>query len=822
MPAQTQSRHEEAPLDLKRALRALWIVGVWSTLVWAATRGTLLFGMDRIAHGSDLVRTQLRLAAALPDVVLRSGFFAFTICCVFVVSGAIRKRGVRWPLLGAVLVAATLVGQSLLAGWDVDDASRAVGHDTQRGRMVGHVLLGIAGLYSAASLFAADRARGAVCRLSWSVLPLLLLVGVPLGIRIAYSSIGNRMAIRKTLVDVLAVPDAWTVVDGRRDAPPGIESLCPSVDYRIAGADMPSLMIAPPGEVSFRAPEGHGPLVLNTRAGIHHTLVAPESAWLKRGTIRFEVRVDDKGRKRIDIPIEPQGGRFPGTEWVPVGGESGLWVAPGSEVRLKTLFLDEDGIEKKPSEALRVGFGGLSFERRWSTERTLSSSDKPNVILIVMDTLRADRMDVYGYAKPTTPNLSRLAQRGIVYERAYSTASWTWPSTASILTGKLPQEHGVQDEASAYLSGLNMTVAEALQEQGLTTAAFSANILIVPDKNFDQGFEFFDHGSGGTRPSNVVMPAVLEWVEATAPTRFFLYLHLADPHAPLDPLPEGRRLFAADVPRDFSSRQANEHQHRLLDGCGYTDDGRSILNECVPEQEQIWVHQLYDACVWSGDHQVGRLIELLERLEIADETIIAFTSDHGEELYEHGFATHGHGLHEELVHVPLILAGPRLRPGQRIAAPVANRHLAPTLAKLAGAAFEGASDPLDLSQPSEITQGQTGGILTSTNAGWWKGRYRTRLLGLRKGTLSLHYAPEGAPWGTVEPSALGDWKLYDLARDPDQEEDLSRVRSDEAESLRKELERRILELNARRPSSPLLEAGEATLERLKAIGYVQD
>jgi len=813
----TAPPHRLAPF-LRSAAAAI----LWTSLALALTRGTLLFGMDRVAHESDLVRTWLRLAANLPEVVFRAGLCGLA-CGLGLASSWLLARGpLRLGVQVLLLGAAALLQRRFLAGWDTGDASREVGLDTDLGRQVALALLGLAFLIAAATLAGARLAERRAWRMRWSLVPLALLIAIPAGFKARFSSIGENMAVQKTIYDVLTTPGAWSPVAERPDAPALVDSICPSVDYRIQGADMPSLVLSPPGEVRFRAPEGLGALVLDTRAGIHYLLVQPESPWLGKGSVRFEVLVEGKGRDRIDIPLTPGDGRFPGTEWIPVGGPSGLWVGAGDEVRLRTTFLDEDGRESEPPEALKVGFGGLSFEKRWITRRTESSVERPNVILIVMDTLRADRMDVYGYDRPTTPHLAELGKRGTVYERAYSSASWTWPSTASILTGKLPQEHGVQDERSAFLSGLHTTVAEALQEEGMTTAAFSANVLIVPDKNFDQGFEFFDHGSGGTRPSTVVMPAALEWIEATAPTRFFLYLHLADPHAPLDPLPEGRALFAPEVPLEFSNRLINEHQHRLLEGCGHTEDGRQVLDECVPEQERHWVSDMYDACVWSGDHQVGKLLETLERLGIADETVIAFTSDHGEELYQHGFATHGHGLHEELVHVPLILAGPGVPEGRRSDEPVANRHLAPTLARLAGAGFEGAADPRDLARPESLGELRTE-ILFSTTAGWWNGRHRTPLLGMRDGDLSLLYAPEGRPWGAPEEArGEGDWQLYDLGADPGQEHDLALQRVDDARRLREALEARIEELRARKPATLTLEAGEATLERLRAIGYIDD
>jgi len=270
----------DPPPRLGPFLRSATAAVLWTSLALALARGALLFGMDRVAHESDLVRTWLRIAANLPEVVLRAGLCGL-VCGLGLASSWLLERGpLRLGAQAVLLAAAAFLQRRFLAGWDTGDASREVGLDTALGRQVALALLGLALLISAATLGGAWLAELRAWRLRWSFVPLALLIAIPAGFKARFSSIGDRMAVRKTIYDVLTTPGAWSPIAERSDAPARVDSICPSVDYRIQGADMPSLVLSPPGEVRFRAPEGLGALVLDTRAGIHYLLVQPESRWL--------------------------------------------------------------------------------------------------------------------------------------------------------------------------------------------------------------------------------------------------------------------------------------------------------------------------------------------------------------------------------------------------------------------------------------------------------------------------------------------------------------------------------------------------------------
>jgi len=795
-------------------------IAIWTGLVIAVLRTVVVYGMERLSHGSEAAYVHLRIARALPRDVLAG--VALGVLVVACLTGArALRRNLVFLLTPLLWIAASGVVLVFLAGWIQDDATRKIGMHTARGRLalaaLAPVSLGVAFLALLWLLRSPDRKRGPLLTLG---LPIGAALLGPLGWDLLHGSLGDRMVVRNVVLTLFDRPEAWNVRRHHPEARPRAAVLCPSIDYRLDGGDMPALVLPPPGrvEIPLHTPDG-GPVGLHLRVAIDRTTMVQHLTDLAGCSVRFRVALPDGTELEQEVPFESVG-QSTGSEWKDLTPADGLPVKDGDVIALETELLGPNGYAIPEPPPLLVGFGGLTGERRYRAERTRSAPDRPNLVLIVMDTQRADRMSLYGYPRETTPRLDALAARGSVFEQAHATASWTWPSTASILSGLQPMEHGVTSPASCYLADSVETLPEVLQRAGFTTAAWSANPLIVPDKNFDQGFELFDHGKGGTRKSETIVPAVLEWLDAVAGTRFFLYVHLADPHAPLTPLPEARERFAPEVPLDFDPKAIVEYAWPLLRGEGHTDDGRIATDQLVPREEQRWISDLYDACVWSGDHWVGRILDRLASLGLSDETIVAFTSDHGEEIFDHGLATHGQSLYGELMRIPLVLAGPGVPVGRRVAVPVSNLHVAPTLAALVGLQLAGPEHPIDLTSLAGDASDATGGeVLFSTMQGWWNGRFRQPLYGMRAGDLVLHFAPQGSDWGEQEPAEGGRWALYDLADDAREKHDLSAERAQRAAAMKDELMQRIDELEERR-LTPRIEAGSATLQMLRDLGYI--
>ncbi len=263
-----------------------------------------------------------------------------------------------------------------------------------------------------------------------------------------------------------------------------------------------------------------------------------------------------------------------------------------------------------------------------------------NLLVITIDTLRADHVGAYGYSKGVTPNIDELATEGVLFEKSLAQVPVTLPSHASLFTGLLPPTHGVRDNTYFRLGSEARTLAEVLKAKGYETAAFVSAFVLDGAFGLDQGFDLYDDqieetaetaGIIAERRGELVTRSFVAWFEKRASDRpFFAWLHFFDPHLP----------YAAPPPYPAG----------------------------------------YDGEIAYVDAQVGRVLETLEAKGVADDTVIVVTSDHGESLGEHGEKTHGFFVYDSTLRVPLILKSARSFPeGERIAAPVATIDILPTV-----------------------------------------------------------------------------------------------------------------------------------------------
>jgi arylsulfatase A-like enzyme len=321
---------------------------------------------------------------------------------------------------------------------------------------------------------------------------------------------------------------------------------------------------------------------------------------------------------------------------------------------------------------------------------------RPHLVLIVVDTLRADHLGVYGYARPTSPNIDRLAGRGVTFTNAVAPSSWTRPSVASLFTSRAPHEHG----AASFDRGLSPdlpTLAELLGRAGYRTLGVSGNFVHVNETTgLSRGFEEFHAASVrlSSREGDVlfrVHPRGASEVLLRAPTGeelnreilarlpgagegpLFLYVHYMDPHAGYHPPEPFRSAFlpaGADAGSDATSDYVVELAARPTP---------------PPAPELARLRALYDAEVAAADHAVGGLLETLEARGFGEDLVVVLASDHGEEFGEHGGLFHGVTLHRESLAVPLVVYDSRrLRRGERREDPVDLLDVAPTLLALAG------------------------------------------------------------------------------------------------------------------------------------------
>ncbi len=286
---------------------------------------------------------------------------------------------------------------------------------------------------------------------------------------------------------------------------------------------------------------------------------------------------------------------------------------------------------------------------------------QPDVVLVVVDTLRADHLSLYGHSRATSPTLDALSNEAQVFERALAHAGWTLPAMASILTGRLPSEHQATRDPKDVLRFNRMdeqlpTLASLLAQQGYRTGAWVNNTYMAPEFALDKGFEVYDyHGSGAWEGRNAAdtVRAALAWLEASEQPAF-AFVHIMEPHYPYLPPPHLQRRFTGpeEPPVDLLFFSATE----------LATNARWVKS-FEPEQ-QAWIRRLYDEEVLAADEAIGELVAGLRAQGRWDRTVLAVTADHGEELWDHGAFEHGHALYGELIRVPLLLRVPGLAPGR--------------------------------------------------------------------------------------------------------------------------------------------------------------
>jgi len=405
---------------------------------------------------------------------------------------------------------------------------------------------------------------------------------------------------------------------------------------------------------------------------------------------------------------------------------------------------------------------------------------RPNIVIILVDTLRADAVGFGGARRDTSPRLDAWARRGVVFEQATTPAGWTRTAVISLFTGLFPAAHGVQDKDHVAPDSL-LTLAEVLRGAGWRTAAFVSNFAVAARFGTAQGFDtfrFFDKKEAprGTPsklnylPIEFMDPEVRAFLEHPPAEPFFAYIHTTDPHFPYLPPPE--YLHWGTEPRDR-----------------------------------------YDGEVLYTDRYVGEWLDAMKRSGVLGRSIVVFTADHGEEFHEHGGTGHGVTVFEECVRIPLVVWAPGLRPGRRRSL-VSLVDVPPTLLEAAhvpapeGFAVEGRSLwPM-------IAGGDPGN--------GWNWNY-SELVYPSKG-IAFTYREGDEKVVHIVRDKLGrrDWSgLYDVSRDPFQQRNLAAERPDRLRELREKLRaiRRDHLREAQAVANPRPLDGEA-LEQLRSLGYV--
>jgi len=410
-----------------------------------------------------------------------------------------------------------------------------------------------------------------------------------------------------------------------------------------------------------------------------------------------------------------------------------------------------------------------------------------NVILISIDTLRPDHLECYGYEVPTSPSLDSFCEESVVFLQAIAQAPSTLHSHASMFSSLLPHHHGASWGAKTRLPAEALTITELLKSVGYATGGFAGGGQMDEVFGLDQGFDVYEQ-PGQERFLGTVRRGI-DWVDSTPERPFFLFLHSYEVHHPYTPSPEHLALVAGD----YKGALPDEISIDYL---------RDINRGEVEMEPQDLAHivSTYDAEIRSVDDGFSYLVAALKERDLYDDTLIVFTSDHGEEFGEHGVVGwHSHTLYDELLRVPLVVRFPgAAHAGSSVEEQVRSLDIAPTLAAILGLRIPDQFDGVDLT--GRVTRGETGSLVAVGRMDRPRGVERTSIRTDR--------------WKMLLPRRY----LYDLGKDPAEQWDAA---MSERQTVR-ELEQVLDEtLASREPlEAEQVLPSDATLDELRALGYI--
>jgi arylsulfatase A-like enzyme len=433
-------------------------------------------------------------------------------------------------------------------------------------------------------------------------------------------------------------------------------------------------------------------------------------------------------------------------------------------------------------------------------------SHEPNIVLVTLDTTRADHCSAYGYDRNTTPSLSVLARDGTLFRDAYAPMATTAPSHATMFVSLYPRVHGVVKNGLP-LDGSAVTLAEVLQDAGYRTAAFVSSYPVNQRFGFAQGFDLYDDEFGASqldsrglvwegqevvgafdREAVDTTDRAISWLRTTArtPGPWFTWIHYFDPHSPYEP------------ESAFASEWADQEPAHG-----------------VPEQ--LWeTIRLYDAEIREADAAIGYVLETLEAMGVADRTLVVVAGDHGEGLLQHGHMEHGLHIYEEAVRVPFVMRWPaRIPRGMAIVEPVELIDLMPTILSLAGVRYAQS----DLAG-RDLSPAFRGSRLDPEHPVFLQRRlYRKHMIGSSL-VSGQKYGIRIGHWKLIEAPDENTSELYELARDPGETSNRAEQFPGRLEILRAALDRILAEHPPKhRAEEDMLSDHDRLI--LETLGYIE-
>ena len=469
------------------------------------------------------------------------------------------------------------------------------------------------------------------------------------------------------------------------------------------------------------------------------------------------------------------------------------------------------------------------------------SVDRPNILIVVLDSARPAWLSCYDTREGVTPNIDGIASDGIVFEKAIGPSAWTFPAMASVLTGMLPTKHGGHDE-HRVLDSHYPTMAEIFERNGYDTAAVCDVPYVGPLTQLDRGFRMMTNLGRNevsawhmilkaigrahrvlsrkyqkTNETRVVMGEAMRWLDrGRDPDKpFLLYVHSDEPHAPLLPPPYYRRRFTGLSARQM--RAINQDKQLYVGGAVH-----------MTEEDLLNLRNLARAETAFFDEWIGRLMRGMDRIGVLENTVVVIMADHGDNFGEHGLIRHGLCLYDTLVHVPFVIRVPGGHRGKRVEPMVRLIDLLPTLMSLASI-----DDPCALGD----MQGQD--LLAMMDSGEYP-EYAVSELYRPTTGLFEHKVPEFMPEFRAKYdrvirsyrtpthkyiwSSNGRHELYDLASDPGEEQNLIDTETALAQDMQTKLDEWLASFAHAHAEQPVLEEevdDERVLQRLRDLGYME-
>lgn len=434
------------------------------------------------------------------------------------------------------------------------------------------------------------------------------------------------------------------------------------------------------------------------------------------------------------------------------------------------------------------------FGRNYFLSKKPSKSQGYNLLLITIDTLRADRLGCYGFEKNTSPSIDKFSEESLLFENAVVQTPFTGPSHSSIFTGKYLANHGVLSNGY-ILTDDNVALAEVLKKNGYTTGAFIASYVLKKDYNYNQGFDVYSGGEVSERRADEVTNDLLQWIEKNKKEKFFAWAHFYDAHCPYFPPEEFRDRFRGQYKGDFDTDKK----------CGKTQYNKIELSGDDVE----YVKSMYEAEIAYVDSNMKQIFEALAEWGLKENTVIVITSDHGESLYEKGLFGHNLCLYDYEIKIPLIIHYPGMkRRGEREVKQVQSVSIMPTLL-----------DMLNIDFPEKI-DGKSFYSLFTENKGGDDIAYSRIALETDIDKLP-EYSLRTDKWKLIA-DENGNRELFDILTDPGESVNLSEDTEVITETAKlSESIKAIIRKEKEQTSKKVQNMSDKTISDLKTLGYIR-